>query len=184
MGNTREGKIASIILCVALILGVVINNKFSDRDVDVNVKAEEDKYMLLTDLEDDYEINQNDEFDIVYSQISNIKEYMLKENNEILYDDVEPNFQLLYVDALYKKELPTGIYTNMTEEFKNYIIDRYKTNYKEIKKIAILETTIEINEDKKLLMFGIRLDKISTADYGLVTVDLNTFDYKIVDVDI
>lgn len=191
MRKTRVEKIFIIILCVALTFGVLINNAFK-KHKDVSAINETNNQIILTsptpEITPEKEtLNKVDEDEAATDTINNLKLKINEEDNEANNKKPETDkqtFKLLYAEALYKKEVPSGVYTHIIEEFQNYLDNRYLENVSVINKIAIIEKSIEVNKKKNMLEYGIRLDKGSTADYAFVTVDLKTFKYTIHDVEI
>lgn len=198
MDKTRAGKIFTILLCAALIVAVLIYNRFNDKKnieyADINkimtydfnqsdIKNGKLNPEILPD--DKLSLNTYDREEVDEKYISNLKEAI---NQDFSYNaeslTTEPTFELLYIDVLYKKELPSGIYTNMMDEIQRYINDRYLIDNTIIKKVAIIEKTIEIDDTNNRLMYAIRLDKGSDADYAYITIDLSTYEYFIYDIEI
>lgn len=185
MRNTREGKIFTIIICLALTAAVFISNNFikedgikEDRNIftvpSVTPEITPDSEQLLNEMSTANNSGTSNESANTYIEVK----------KPVTGTEGETSFDLLYTEALFALELKTDIYTNMVSEIKGYLSDRYGDKASDITKVAILEESIDFDKDNEMLSFGIRLDKGSTADYARITINLNTSVYSIKDEEI
>lgn len=198
MKDRRVHKIFIIIVCFACTAAVLIYGSVEKKDKDTPgiikdfiLNNEKNSTPTLTpevnfeisDNVSDTEIETSDKpvndqvaleiFDNVKNTLSNDNNVSDSDNNGIK----EPTFYLLYADKLYEKKVPDEVFLSLTDEIQKYINETYITDAEEISRVAILETSIEMDEDNNKVSFGIRLDKGSTADYVYIDIDLITMEY-------
>lgn len=190
MENKKNGQVLTIILCIALIAGVIFaktftkdkekNNNVADNNETIESSQEESKSEEMTmdnTVQDETEENSKiDESNFGGENLKNVDTSNYEENNiegEALPEgETQINFAFTNGEVLYDRDFPSGIYKNIKEDFQKYINENIP-NPESIKKIDILEDSITETEDKLSFKVDLKNGTILLAE-----VDLYTFVYS------
>lgn len=176
MEKSKMGKLFIIIACIAITISVLIINMF--------VSEEEQNQKIIEELEIDLDKGfSTDAFSEAVDSL-NQNDAGITTGDQPIAAEKEASFNLLYTEVLFNRDIPEEALTKLESEIEDYLNIRYGDKAVEITSVAILEESIKADQDDKNIEFGIRLDKGSTADYATININLETYEYIFIKVDI
>lgn len=194
MENKKTGQLLTIILCIALIIGVIFAKSFTNsktektkiNDAAISKDTSDGQTEVVKSSEsiqstEQEKVNTKEESkvsdDIINGgeNLKNVDTSLYEENIEgdaLPEGTTQINFAFTNGEVLYDKGFPSGIYKNIKEEFQKYINENIP-NPESIVEIEIVEDSI--TETDKLLSFKVDL---KNGTFLLSEVDLHTFVYS------